>query len=69
MDFFGISDTIGKNFFALFRTHGNNGIAKLCQKSLYCKKNLEPFMVPKYVEFREKLPKNNSGKIDKKRLA
>jgi long-chain acyl-CoA synthetase len=34
----------------------------------YCSKHLEPFMVPKYVEFRETLPKNPSGKIDKKVL-
>ncbi len=34
----------------------------------YCSKNLEPFMVPKFVEFRESFPKSNSGKIDKKLL-
>jgi acyl-CoA synthetase (AMP-forming)/AMP-acid ligase II len=34
----------------------------------HCAKTLEPFMVPKYVEFRESLPKNASGKIDKKQL-
>jgi acyl-coenzyme A synthetase/AMP-(fatty) acid ligase len=34
----------------------------------YCMKNLEPFMVPKYVEFRNSLPKTASGKIDKKKL-
>lgn len=34
----------------------------------YCMKNLEPFMVPKYVEFRDSLPKSPSGKIDKKKL-
>jgi len=35
----------------------------------YCSKNLEPFMVPKYVEFRQALPKSPSGKIDKKVLS
>lgn len=34
----------------------------------FCSKNLEPFMVPKYVDFRESLPKSPSGKIDKKAL-
>jgi len=34
----------------------------------YCMKNLEPFMVPKYVEFRDSLPKSPTGKIDKKEL-
>lgn len=34
----------------------------------YCSKNLEPFMVPKFIEFRKSFPKSNSGKIDKKKL-
>ena len=35
----------------------------------YCKSNLEPFMVPKYIEFCGAMPKSPSGKIDKKNLA
>lgn len=35
----------------------------------YCAKNLEPFMVPKYIEFRDLFLKSNSGKIDKKKLS
>ena len=35
----------------------------------YCMQNLEPFMIPKYVEFRNTLPKTTSGKIDKKKLS
>lgn len=35
----------------------------------HCVKNLEPFMVPKYIEFMQELPKSPSGKIDKKRLS
>jgi acyl-coenzyme A synthetase/AMP-(fatty) acid ligase len=31
----------------------------------YCSKNLEDFMVPKYVELVETLPKTESGKIKK----
>jgi long-chain acyl-CoA synthetase len=34
----------------------------------HCKKNLEPFMTPKYIEFRDALPTTSSGKIDKKPL-
>jgi long-chain acyl-CoA synthetase len=38
------------------------------QVQKYCMKNLEPFMLPKYIEFRNSLPKLTSGKIDKKLL-
>jgi acyl-CoA synthetase (AMP-forming)/AMP-acid ligase II len=34
----------------------------------HCSKNLEAFMVPKYVEFTGSFPKSASGKIDKKNL-
>jgi amino acid adenylation domain-containing protein len=34
----------------------------------YCVQNLEPFMVPKYIEYRDSLPKSSNGKIDKKQL-
>ena len=39
-----------------------NGIQKRC------KEHLEPFMVPKWVEFRDALPRTSNGKIDKKLL-
>ncbi|HZP02565.1 MAG TPA: AMP-binding protein [Terriglobia bacterium] len=35
----------------------------------HCKANLEDFMVPKYVEIRDSLPKTSSGKISKLELA
>ena len=35
------------------------------QLLLHCKKMLEEFAIPKYFEFRDALPKNASGKIDK----
>ncbi len=35
----------------------------------HCAQRMEDFMVPKYVEFRETLPKSANGKIDKKVLA
>jgi len=34
----------------------------------HCKENMEIFMVPKYVEFIDELPKTPNGKIDKKLL-
>jgi acyl-coenzyme A synthetase/AMP-(fatty) acid ligase len=35
----------------------------------HCQQNLEPFMLPKYVEFVDRFDYTGSGKIDKKRLA
>jgi acyl-coenzyme A synthetase/AMP-(fatty) acid ligase len=29
----------------------------------HCSKHLEPFMIPRYVEFRQDLPKTDSGKV------
>jgi long-chain acyl-CoA synthetase len=34
----------------------------------HCKKNLEDFMVPRYIHFMKSLPKNVNGKIDKQTL-
>jgi len=34
----------------------------------YCSENMEAFIVPKYIEFMENLPKTPNGKIDKKQL-
>ncbi len=36
--------------------------------SIFCSSNLEVFMVPKYVEFLDRLPKTSSGKIDRRVL-
>lgn len=48
-----------------------NGRADLTERQVmkYCVQNIEPFMIPKYVEFRSSLPKTTSGKIDKKQLS
>ena len=35
----------------------------------HCLANLEDFMVPKFIEFRDSLPKTSSGKISKRELA
>jgi len=44
--------------------------AKLTEKKVlkYCAANMETFMVPKYIEFMDNLPKTPNGKIDKKQL-
>jgi acyl-coenzyme A synthetase/AMP-(fatty) acid ligase len=38
------------------------------QVKKYCTENMEIFMVPKYIEFMDELPKTPNGKIDKKKL-
>ena len=35
----------------------------------HCRQNLEDFMVPQHIEFRDALPKTSSGKIKKTGLA
>lgn len=47
-----------------------NNNQKVTDKKIFrhCQQNLEPFMVPKYVEFRDRFEKMASGKIDKKKL-
>ena len=48
-----------------------NKKSELTEKEVmkYCVKNLEPFMLPKYIEFRDSLPRSANGKIDKKKLS
>ena len=45
----------------------NDFLQSLSEKDIlrYCSKNLEDFMVPKFVELVETLPKTESGKIKK----
>lgn len=45
--------------------------AELIEKQVlkYCVETMETFMVPKFVEFMDSLPKTPNGKIDKKQLA
>ena len=64
----GVPDEIyGQAIKAFVVAKGGNGLTK-DQVMTYCMKNLEPFLVPKYVEFRDSFPKSPSGKIDKKEL-
>ena len=48
-----------------------NGASSLTEHTVmrHCSENLEPFMIPKYIEFRSFLPKLASGKIARKRLS
>lgn len=64
----GVPDEIfGQAIKAFIVAKENNDLTeKQIQK--YCMQNLEPFMMPKYVEFPSSLPKTTSGKIDKKNL-
>jgi acyl-CoA synthetase (AMP-forming)/AMP-acid ligase II len=64
----GIPDEIlGQAIKAFVVTKNGN---KLTEKQVmrYCAKNLESFMIPRYIEFRDSFPKSSSGKVDKKRL-
>jgi acyl-coenzyme A synthetase/AMP-(fatty) acid ligase len=64
----GVPDKIlGKAIMAFIVCNSNSS---LLEKDIlkHCAENMEIFMVPKYVEFVEKLPKTVNGKIDKKEL-
>ena len=47
-----------------------NGVKALTERDVFhhCRQNLEPFMIPQYVEFRESLPRLASGKIARNKL-
>ena len=61
------------------KIHGQDIVASIvCDKGAtlserqvkkYCRRHLEPFMVPRYVAFRDHFPISASGKIDKKLVA
>jgi long-chain acyl-CoA synthetase len=44
--------------------------ATLTEKDItkYCSRHMENFMIPKYVEMRDSLPRSSHGKVDKKKL-
>ena len=65
---FGVSDDIlGQAVKAYIVTVPSH---KLTEKDVlkYCVANMETFMVPKYIEFVDKLPVTDNGKIDKRKL-
>jgi amino acid adenylation domain-containing protein len=64
----GVPDPIwGQSIKAFVRVFAGNGLS-IDQVLKHCKHNLESFMVPKDVVFVNRLPKGNTGKIDKKQL-
>ena len=65
----GIPDEIlGQAIKVFIVTNGKGGLTQDAVLR-YCKENLEPFMVPKYLEFRASLPITDSGKIARKKLS
>jgi amino acid adenylation domain-containing protein len=64
----GIPDDIFGQAIKAFIVTNNTSDLTDRQIMKYCMQNLEPFMIPKSVEFRKTLPKTASGKIDKKKL-
>jgi long-chain acyl-CoA synthetase len=64
----GVSDDVLGQAIKAFIVRNPN--ADITQKRVlkHCSKNLEPFMTPKFVEFRESFPRTTTGKIDKKLL-
>ena len=64
----GVPDDIFGQAIKVFIVSDNE--SELTEKKVlkYCTNNLEPFMVPKYIEFKDFFPKSPSGKIDKKQL-
>lgn len=61
-------DILGKAIKAFIVCDKKKGLTRE-QVLSYCHKNLEPFMVPKYLDFLDVMPKTGSGKIDKEALA
>lgn len=61
----GLDDPLLGQAIKAFIVTGNG--ARLTEKDVqrFCSKHLEDFMIPKYVEFRDELPKTTTGKIKK----
>lgn len=64
----GVADDIFGQAIKAFIVKGNSSVLTEKDVVKYCSKNLEPFMVPKHVEFIESFVKSPSGKIDKRAL-
>jgi acyl-CoA synthetase (AMP-forming)/AMP-acid ligase II len=64
----GIDDDIDGTVIVAFVQKDEKHELKEAELKKFCKINLESYMVPKYFFIRDHLPKNNSGKIDKKML-
>lgn len=60
-------DTLGQAIKA-FIVPDKNTVLSDKQIKMHCSKHLEPYAVPKYIEFLDSFPKTENGKIDKKQL-
>jgi long-chain acyl-CoA synthetase len=65
----GISDGIEGQSIAAFIVSAIYGKSNEKEIRKHCVKHLEPFAVPKYVEFLDELPRTAHGKVDKQHLA
>jgi acyl-CoA synthetase (AMP-forming)/AMP-acid ligase II len=64
----GVTDEVLGNYVKAFLSVHQSAPLDDRQVFLYCARRLEDFMVPKVIEFRDELPKTESGKIDRRRL-
>jgi long-chain acyl-CoA synthetase len=64
----GVPDEINGQAVAVFVVAQKKNISELKVRA-YCKKELEPYKVPRHVWFVDSLPKTPHGKVDKKRLS
>ncbi|MBE9535134.1 MAG: AMP-binding protein [Proteobacteria bacterium] len=65
----GVADEILGQAIKAFIISNDHGQLTEKQVIAHCTKNLEYFMVPKYVEFVTSFPRTSTGKIDKKELS
>ncbi len=63
-----VQDQILGNAIKAFVVKKNDSNLNVKDILKHCSEKLEPFMVPKYIEFLDQLPKSINGKIDKKIL-
>jgi amino acid adenylation domain-containing protein len=64
----GVPDEVFGQAIKAFIVRNSGGVIGEKEVLKHCSKTIEAFMVPKFVEFRESLPRNASGKVDKKKL-
>ena len=64
----GVPDEISGQAIKAFIVAKKDAVITDTDIMVYCTKNLESFMIPKYVQFKDALPKTPSGKVDKKLL-
>jgi acyl-CoA synthetase (AMP-forming)/AMP-acid ligase II len=61
-------EMLGNRLRAVICAEGPGGLTR--EEVLeHCRRRVPPYMVPDVVEFREELPRNSNGKVDRARLA